>query len=115
MIDKAISQIKTLADIDCIVGKSVKNDFGDTIIPISKISVGIIAGGGEYNPLKRPKRRLKDDFPFSGALGSGCTISPVGFLVVSKDKVHYINNSSENNLSKILDLAANFIKAQKKD
>ena len=59
-----------------------------TIIPISKVSVGFVSGGGEYNDLNA--KRNSAEFPMAGGTGGGFSVSPMGFFVVSKDKFKLI-------------------------
>jgi sporulation protein YtfJ len=54
-----------------------------TIIPVSRVSFGFLAGGGEYAAPKPPDGGL----PFAGGGGAGVSVQPVGFLVVSTGSV----------------------------
>ena len=60
-----------------------------TIIPISKVSIGFVAGGGEYNDLNA--KRNSADFPMAGGTGGGFTVVPLGFFVLENNKYKIIH------------------------
>ncbi len=80
MIATSLESLRTLVDSDTIVGKPITTEVGTTIIPISKISMGYTTGGLEYFGKNTPQKQS-----FGGGGGTGMTISPVCFLVVSQD------------------------------
>ena len=77
-----------MVDANTVVGEPIVTDVGTTIIPISKISVGIASGGVDYNDkAERPRPQN-----FGGGGGTGLMVSPVGFLIVDKSgSVEFIN------------------------
>ncbi|MBQ7784325.1 MAG: GerW family sporulation protein [Oscillospiraceae bacterium] len=83
LVTSAMSKIHEMADANTIMGEPVKLDGGVTIIPVSKVSYGF-AGGGSDLPSKSDKEL------FGGASGAGITISPLGFLVISKGEVQLL-------------------------
>ena len=74
----ALDKIRTLADAETIIGQPISTPGGTTIIPVSKISVGFASGGLDYNG-KAPEKAKN----FGGGGGTGISINPVAFLVVS--------------------------------
>lgn len=90
LISSAIDKIKTIVDTSTVVGESVICDDGTRIIPISKISVGFVVGGGEYADLSA--RRVANHFPMCGGSSGGMSVSPVGFLIIKKvGSVEFVN------------------------
>ncbi len=89
LIESSLHKIRELAETDTIIGKEIRTPDGTTIIPISKMSVGFVSGGLDYNGKKRSKDGAKeyaDAAPhFGGGGGTGISVSPVAFLVVSPD------------------------------
>ena len=88
LIDLSLDKIRTLIDVNCVIGNAISLPNGSSIIPISKVSVGFVSGGGEYNDLNA--KRNSADFPMAGGTGGGFTVSPIGFFVVDKDKFKMI-------------------------
>jgi len=103
VLEETLSNLKSIIDIDCIVGKTVKGEDNCTIIPISKVSIGFVSGGGEY---KKEKFKLKNPkYPFAGGSGAGCNISPIGFLVINNGNVKFINIEDKSGIAKVFDFA----------
>lgn len=86
MFKTSFDNIKGMLDSNTVVGNPIELSNGTTIIPISKLSVGFATGGvdGGSNSQKPNK--------FGGGGGSGMSVTPVGFLSVSKDgKTEFIS------------------------
>ena len=108
VLEQTLQNIKSILDVNSVVGDPiVQEDF--TIIPISRITLGFVSGGGELNP----KIKHQQNFPFAGGSGGGCNISPIGFLVVTNQKIEFIHADDQTSFSKILDLANTFAKSIK--
>ena len=110
VLEETLKNLRTIIDVDCIIGDSIYSE-NITIIPISKVSVGFVSGGGEYDGKKKKKTPY---YPFAGGSGGGCNLIPIGFLVINKEKVEFIKISHENNIEKIIDIVDGFIKNIKK-
>ncbi len=103
LISGAMDKIKTLVDSSTIVGESIKTDDGVTIIPISKVTVGFVVGGGEYADLS--SRRVANHFPMSGGSSGGMSVSPVGFLVLQPSgEVEFVNVENKTLYQTILNM-----------
>jgi len=49
IMSNAIEKIKTLVDTGTVVGVPFETKEGTLIIPLTKVSVGFVAGGGDRN------------------------------------------------------------------
>ncbi len=103
IMDSAFGKIKTLTDADIIVGEPIFMTDGTSIIPISKISIGIVSGGGEYSD------KQQDEYPFAGASGAGMSISPVCFLVSDGKSVKILTTESKSPFDKVMDTVPNVV------
>lgn len=89
IIRSSMENIRAMVDANTVVGDPIATEAGTTIIPISKISVGIASGGVDYNPKKENQPRPQN---FGGGGGTGLTVAPAGFLVIDRyGDVEYIN------------------------
>ena len=89
IIRSSMESIRTMVDANTVVGDPIATEGGTTIIPISKISIGIASGGVDYNPKKEAQPRPQN---FGGGGGTGLTVSPIGFLIVDRHgSVEFIN------------------------
>ena len=105
IMDSAFGKMRMLTDSDIIVGNPIVMPDGTTVVPISKISVGIVTGGGEYS------QKQQDEYPFAGASGAGMSVSPVCFLVSDGKSVRMLNVGSETFLDKVVDTVPNVLSA----
>ncbi len=83
LMQTTLENIKDMVDVNTVVGDAIEAGSGATIIPISRVSFGFVAGGGEYEA----KTVTPENLPFAGGTGAGVSVQPVGFLVVSSDGV----------------------------
>ena len=111
VLEETFKNLRNIIDVDLIVGKPIENNL-TTIIPVSKVSVGFVSGGGEYIDNKKVKKLFT--LPFAGGSGGGCNIVPIGFLVVTEGKVNFVKVDDESNFKKFVDVASNFIEEIKK-
>ncbi len=96
IMDSAFGKIRALTDADIIVGNPIVTADGTSIIPISKISVGVVSGGGEYG-------ERRESQPFAGASGAGMSVLPVCFLISDGKSVRMLNVGSQSAFDKIMD------------
>lgn len=103
LINSAMDKIKTLVDSSTIVGDSITTPDGTVIIPISKVTVGFVVGGGEYADLSA--RRVANHFPMSGGSSGGMSVSPVGFLLMRQDgEVDFVNVENKSLYQTVLNM-----------
>lgn len=107
IMTEAMSKLKSVIDVNTVVGSPITTFDGTTIIPISKVSAGFIAGGGEYNQTKDMKKNASLDFPFAGGSGTGFSINPVGFLVETSSGIKLINIDNKSAYENILEIVKN--------
>ena len=89
IIKSSLENIRSIVDANTVVGEPIATNAGTTIIPISKVSVGVATGGVDYNSKKDGQPRPQN---FGGGGGTGLTVVPVGFLVVdASGDVDFIN------------------------
>ena len=76
MLESTITKIREMLDANSVVGQPIVVD-GVTIIPISKISVGLGGGGSDY-----VSKHPTNENPFGGGVGAGAKVTPVAFLII---------------------------------
>ncbi len=106
LMKTAMESIKGMIDVNTVVGSPVQTSDGGTIIPVSRVSFGFAAGGGEY----WNRSTSEVGHPFGGGSGAGVTVHPVGFLVVQGDNVRLLSTdkgdiweSLANNVPQLID------------
>ena len=83
MLETTIQKIREMLDANTVVGEPVTTPDGVTILPVSKISVGLGGGGSDFAMSKAPAGQI----PFGGGVGAGVKVTPVAFLVVKDGNV----------------------------
>ena len=76
LLRSTMDKVHEMVDTNTIVGEPIATADGVTLIPISRVSLGIGCGGGDYG-----KVQPKD---FGGGSGAGVKIEPVAFLVIKE-------------------------------
>ena len=87
-IVKSIKDFNEILNANSIIGTPVKTDDGTTIIPVLKITVGYLGGGGEYGDIKLFTK--EKSHPFAGGSGAIVNMSPCGFLICNSSSVNFI-------------------------
>ncbi|MBR1926022.1 MAG: hypothetical protein IJ837_04160 [Clostridia bacterium] len=99
-------------DTNNVVGDEITLEDGTKVLPLIKISVGYVSGGGEY------AKTHNKSYPFAGGTSSGCVAEPIGFFVVSKLEQKFIPLNSENiykkSIKKLLDAVCYVLKNDSK-
>lgn len=80
IIRASIDSIKSSFDANTVTGTPITTSNGTVIIPVSKLSVGFATGGVDYLGKNNPKPGQNN---FGGGGGTGVTVTPVAFIVVS--------------------------------
>ena len=105
MMQTTMENIRSMVDVNTVVGAPVTGTKGTTIIPISKVSFGFIAGGGEYAADESRSRSLANEgFPFAGDTGAGVSVQPVGFLVVGDGTVKMLPAQTNGAMERVVEL-----------
>ncbi len=98
----SMESIREMVDVNTVVGDPVQTQDGSTIIPISKVSFGFVAGGGEY--LCGTMRPQTEEMPFAGGAGAGVSVHPMGFLVCSQNGVRLLSANCASPMERIVEM-----------
>lgn len=105
MMSCAVGKMREIIDADTIIGKTITTADGTVIIPVSKVSYGLAAGGSDFAVPKCSDKEL-----FGGGNGVGVTIVPVAFLVVSGSDVKLLQvESFHSSLDRIISMTPEVI------
>lgn len=112
VVETTLKNITDMIDVNTVIGKPLKTDGGEYIIPVSKVTVCLLVGGGEYGKLSIFKKG--SDLPYSAGNGAVISVKPCGFLIGKKND-YRILSVAENSYEKLLDKAADFIAGLKNE
>ena len=99
IIKSSLEGIKNFTDVDIAIGKAIETQSGVTVIPISKISVGMATGVVDYGT-----KKLIGSQNVGGGGTTGVSVTPMAFLTVNKNaEVNLINlqDKGDSDVSKI--------------
>jgi sporulation protein YtfJ len=86
MLENTIAKIREMVDANSVIGTPITTPDGVTIIPVSKISVGVGGGGSDFVS----KNVNKQENPFGGGAGGGVKVTPIAFLIVKEGSVRML-------------------------
>lgn len=107
----AMESIRSMIDVNTIIGEPMEASQNVTIIPISKVGFGLAAGGSEFKDetleayLRKQncEEEIQYRLPFGGGAGVGASITPVAFIIVQGETVKLLPVEHNNCIDKILD------------
>jgi len=80
IIRSSLEGIREFSDVDMSIGRAIRTESGVTVIPVSKISVGMATGGVDFS-----SRRQAQTKNFGGGGTTGVSVTPIAFLTIDKD------------------------------
>lgn len=106
----AMENIKEMVDVNTVIGDPVESPDGTVIIPVSRVSFGFGAGGGEFESNTKENGKTQEQPPFfGGGSGAGVSVQPVGFLVVGNGQVRLLPVDNNAIIDRLIDVAPQFI------
>ena len=112
LMKTAMESIKEMVDVNTIVGDAVQTIEGTVIIPVSRVTFGFAAGGGEFANNQKSENASN---PFAGGSGGGVSINPVAFMIVGRNNtIKMIPASPHAALDRALDNIPNLIEQIKR-
>ena len=86
MLDKTLSKLREMVNVNTVVGDPIVTQDGVTIIPVSTVSIGFGGGGSDFVS----KNVNNKENPFGGGVGGGVKVKPVAFLIVKDGSVRML-------------------------
>ena len=102
LLKVSLDSIKDMIDVNTIIVDKVIINNNISIIPVSRVRMGFLSGGGDLKSGEEP--------PFTGGSGSTMSITPIGFLVCNNEEVTFINAGNNNSSEKIIEVISSLIK-----
>lgn len=106
LMQTAMESIKSMVDVNTILGDPVETPDGNVIVPVSRVSLGFAAGGTEYEVEEKKEQK---GFPFGGGTGGGIAVNPVAFLVVGQGHVRLLPVDGNAVVDRLIDMAPRIV------
>jgi len=103
LMEVTMRNIRSMIDVNTVVGQPITTPDGITLIPVSKLTFGFGSGGGDY---VSKNQGSSSPNPFTGGSGAGATITPVAFLVIKDSNVKLVSIAPPANttLDRVIEL-----------
>ena len=111
-----MEQLIKMVDVDTVVGNPISAEDETMILPVSKVSMGFLSGGGEYSlpdsnrrqaPVKSSGVTMDEEegkYPFAGTSVAGLTVTPVAFVSVTQGSVRVIPTQYKDTLDRLVEM-----------
>ena len=102
LLGETMEEIRSMVDVNTIIGDAITTPDGVSIIPVSKIKIGYAGGGTDF---------ATKENTFGGASGAGITITPVAFLILKGDSVRLlpIAEPASNAMERVIEMLPELI------
>lgn len=117
ILQTTMNEIKNIVDVNTIVGDPIYGEGGSVVLPVSKVSLGFLTGGGDFPTQTvtsgdKSAQSLKD-YPFLGASLVGVTITPKAFLCMRSGSTTLLCADCDNTLDRLVQLIPSVIEETK--
>ena len=112
IMQSSMEHIKQLADVNTVIGAPIMAGEDTMILPVSKVSLGMLVGGGEYNLAASPKKNAEYSagvYPFVGTSTLGMSLTPLAFLAVQNDTVRVLPAKQDCSADRLIEMVPQFI------
>ena len=109
LMETAMESLKTMVDVNTILGDPVETPDGCVIVPVSRVSFGFAAGGTEFEGAKGKNAQNAEGYPFGGGSGAGIALNPVAFLIVGRESVRLLPVDDSAIYDRLIDMVPQVI------
>lgn len=103
LMTETMEKIRSMVDVNTIIGDPIVTHDGTTLIPISKVTFGFGSGGTDFK-----SKNSAPDAPlcFGGGGGAGVSVTPVAFLIVSGDNARIlpVNMPADSSTDRLIEM-----------
>ncbi len=101
LIAETMDNLQSLTSSSTIFGEAKILPDGTAIIPVSKLTIGFVVGGGEYADLST--RRVGTCYPMAGGSGGGISSTPIGFIVNTPNEIKFVSTANAALMENLMD------------
>lgn len=112
IMQSSMEHIKQLADVNTVIGAPIMAGEDTMILPVSKVSLGMLVGGGEYNmgaAKKNQEYGINGVYPFAGTSTLGMSLTPLAFLAVQNDSVRVLPAKQDCSADRLIEMLPQFM------
>lgn len=116
IMNNTLDNLRGIVQSEDMVFKPIYLDDRTMAIPLTKVSVGFVSGGGGGESNKFADNKSDKLQPYAGGGGGGISLSPMGFLVFYDNQptlVKVDEKSGEGKLKDLISATINLVKDKK--
>ncbi len=99
VLSATMEKVREMVDVNTIVGDPITSPDGTILIPVSRITYGVISGGSDLPSKNTPPAGL-----FGGGAGVGVTVFPVAFISINNGNVKMMQiEPYYNSIDRVID------------
>ena len=87
VVELTMDKLREMIDVNTVVGDPIHTPEGVTVIPVSKVSMGLVSGGSDFSTKNQPPTAGN---AYGGASSAGVNIMPMAFLIIKGDNVRLL-------------------------
>ena len=111
IMQTSMEQIKRMVDVNTVVGNPIVTAGNTMILPVSKLSLAFLVGGGEYGHMCSAKKAADEAnrdsrFPFAGTSAVGMCITPLAFITEEQGNVRVMPADRKSSTDRLVAAAA---------
>ncbi|HOF94893.1 MAG TPA: GerW family sporulation protein [Clostridia bacterium] len=104
-----MEQLKEMVDVNTIIGDPIMTGSDTVIVPVSRLCLGFLSGGGEYGlkggAVQGAEAVARDSsHPFAGTSVAGMNLTPMAFLAINAGVVHVLPANYSCTLDRIIQM-----------
>lgn len=114
IMQTSMEQIKKMVDVNTVIGNPVITENRTMILPVSKVCLGFLVGGGEYGSMSSVKKAGEEAnggrYPFAGTSAVGMCLTPLSFLTVEEGNVRVLPANQKCITDRMMDMVPQVMK-----
>lgn len=100
-----MEELRRMVDVNTVIGDPVMLGGDTVIVPVSRVCLGFVSGGGELKATPSPaKENEEEKLPFAGASVAGMNLVPMAFLTISNHCVRVLPAHYHTTLDRIIEM-----------
>lgn len=103
ILKTTMQELREMVDVNTIIGDPVMMGNDTVIIPVSKVCLGFLSGGGEYGACNH-KEDGEDRHPFAGTSVAGINLTPMAFLAITGGVVKVLPAHYNTTMDRIIEM-----------
>ncbi|MDL2217255.1 GerW family sporulation protein [Christensenellaceae bacterium OttesenSCG-928-M15] len=104
ILKTTMEELRQMVDVNTIIGDPVMLGTDTVILPVSRVCLGFLSGGGEFSKSVRKHDATEEKLPFTGASVAGLNLTPIAFLTVTDGMVRVLPANCNTTVDRVIEV-----------